>query len=418
MPARRAVRPVTEDPRVSPFIRIALLLQFAFLGMMMSSWMSRMPSVRESLDVTAMQLGVLLISGGIGSLVGALTVGTLVARFGSRAVLLVGIVGNVIGFGFLAGSMFLASSELFLLGMAMNGVSGAFVNVAININAAAFERAWGRTVLPQFHAAFSIGAALGAFLASLFSAAGISAGVQVIIVTVVLTTTRLVLWRASTQPMQEAASVSRARHRGALRSALSAWVEPRTLMLGLVLLAGSLSEGTATTWLSLSVVDGYAQPEAIGAAVYASFLAAMTLFRIGGVVLIDHFGRVLVLRFSGAVAFVGVLLFVFGGTLPLGWTGAVLWGIGAALAAPIAIAAASDDASRAGERVSVVTSFSTLASLAAPPLLGLLVDQVGPLLSMLLVAAAVIVSVAFSGAVKRAPGDTVTSQTAPIRIAD
>lgn len=418
MSARRAARPVTANPHVSPFIRIALLLQFAFLGMMMSSWMSRMPSVRESLDVTAMQLGVLLISGGIGSLVGALTVGTLVARFGSRAVLIVGIAGNVVGFGFLAGSMFLASSELFLLGMAMNGVSGAFVNVAININAAAFERAWGRTVLPQFHAAFSIGAALGAFLASLFSAAGISAGVQVILVTVVLTAARLVLWRASTQPMQEATSVSRSRRRGALRSALSAWVEPRTLMLGLVLLAGSLSEGTATTWLSLSVVDGYAQPEAIGAAVYASFLAAMTLFRIGGVVLIDHFGRVLVLRLSGAVAFVGVLLFVFGGTLPLGWTGAVLWGIGAALAAPIAIAAASDDASRAGERVSVVTSFSTLASLAAPPLLGLLVDQVGPLLSMLLVAAAVVVSVAFSGAVKRTPGDAVTTQTTPIRIAD
>lgn len=396
----------------------ALLLQFAFFGMLVASWMSRIPSVRESLDVTALQLGGLLIAGGVGSLLGALSVGALVVRFGSRIVLMLGFAGNVLGFGLLATATIVGSSSLFLVGMVVNGASGAFVNVPININAAALEKSLARTVLPQFHAAFSIGAALGAFAASLFSAADVAVGTQVVVVTSAVTVVRVLLWRSSTRPT---AGVSRAnthgRNRGALRSAFSAWAEPRTILLGLVLLAGSLSEGTATTWLSLAVFDGFAQPEAVGAAVYATFLCAMTVFRIGGASLIDRFGRVLVLRVSGASALMGVLMLVFGASLPIGWVGVALWGFGAALGAPIAIAAASDDPARAGQRVSVVTSFSTIASLAAPPMLGLLVDQVGALHALLVVAVAVVISIAFSGATRTLPSEPVTTNTSPVRIA-
>ncbi len=420
MPARSSGSSVRGASHTSVrIVGLALFAQFGLFGMIMSSWMSRIPSIREALDVTALQLGSMLIAGGVGSFLGAFIVGGFVARFGSRVILLAGIVGNILGFGLLAASVLLPSQPLFLLGMALNGACGAFINVPININAAAYERQIGRTVLPQFHAAFSIGAAAGAFSASLFSAAGISAGAQVIVMTGAITLLRVLTLRASCQPTaQKARTATPQRTRGAFRSALAAWAEPRTIMLGVVLLAGSLSEGTAGTWLSLAVVDGYAQPEAIGAAVYATFLGAMTVFRITGVRLIDRFGRVWVLRISGAVVLVGVLLFIFGGTLPLAWSGVVLWGMGAALGVPIAIAAASDDPEHAGQRVAVVTSFSTIASLAAPPLLGLLVDQVGVLTSLLVVAAAAVISLSFSSAVRRSELSVVTTQTAPVRIAE
>lgn len=414
-----SLSPGRAGRRSSRTVAIALFLQFGLFGMLMSSWMSRIPSVREALDVSALQLGAMLVAGGTGSFLGALVVGGFIARFGSRAILMIGFAGNLVGFGLLVASVFLPAQPLFLLGMALNGACGAFVNVPININAAAFERQLGRTVLPQFHAAFSIGAAAGAFSASLFSAAGVHVGVQMIIMTGVITLLRVLFWDASCLPSaQQARTVAPQRTRGAFRSALTAWGEPRTIMLGLVLLAGSLGEGTAGTWLALAVVDGYAQPESVGAAVYATFLCAMTLFRIVGVSLIDRFGRVLVLRASGAVALVGVLLFIFGGTLPVGWLGVALWGMGAALGVPIAIAAASDDPARAGERVAVVTSFSTIASLAAPPLLGLLVDQAGVLLALLVVVAAVLISLGFSGVVRRTTADGVTTQTSPVRVAE
>ncbi|MFB9641369.1 MFS transporter [Agromyces lapidis] len=393
--------------------RWALMAQFALFGLIQVSWMSRMPSIRDALELTSLQLGSLLIIGGLGSLVGALTVGAIIARFGSRNVLIAGIVGNVVGFGLDATGLLGFGLGFFIAGMAINGVCGALVNVPININAAAVEQRLGKAVLPQFHAAFSIGAALGALVAAGFAFAGAHVATQILIVTAVVTLLRALLVAPSMRltpqsPVTTAtgsvdADSTRDRNRNAVRSALGAWLEPRTLLLGVVLLAASLAEGAATTWISLAVVDGFAAAEATGAMAYGTFVGAMTVFRFVGTGLIDRFGRVAVLRVSGFSSLAGLLLFVFGPDLAVAWIGLVLWGCGTALGNPIAISAASDDPDRAGQRVSVVTSFSTISSLAAPPLFGLLADEVGARSALLVVGAVIILSLAVAGQARRRP---------------
>ncbi|MFC9561167.1 MFS transporter [Agromyces sp. NPDC056965] len=393
--------------------RWSLMVQFALFGLIMSSWTSRMPSVRESLDISALQLGSLLIIGGFGSLIGAVGVGAIVARFGSRATLLAGTIGNVVGFGLDA--VGLANGDLapFIAGVFINGLCGALINVPVNINAASVEQHLRRAVLPHFHAAFSIGAAGGALVGAGFALAGVHIATQIVVVTLVVTGLRLWLLRPATALTVRAAVTTATgsidahgtgrRNRRAVKSALAAWREPRTLLLGVVLLAASLAEGSATTWLSLAVVDGFEAAEAVGAIAYATFVGAMTVFRFVGTRLIDRFGRVAVLRVSGVSALVGLALFVFGPNLAVAWIGIVLWGCGAALGNPIAISAASDDPERAGQRVSVVTSFSTISSLTAPPLLGLLADAVGARYALAAIGAVMIVSLSVAGQVRRRP---------------
>lgn len=403
--------------------RWAVMAQFVLFGTIVVAWMSRMPAVRDALDVSAVQLGSLLIAGGIGALTGALTVGALIARFGARRVLLVGTIGNVLGFALLALATAAGGFEVFAVGSVLNGWCGALVNVPINVSGAAIERRLGRTVLPQFHAGFSIGAALGAVIAAGFAWAGIGISWQLLIVTAVVTVLRAVTFAAATAPtMQPDASSSSSRTRAAprptarprglaaVRSALAAWREPYTLLLGVVLMAASLAEGTAAEWLAIAVVDGFGEVEAIGAIVFGTFVLSMTVFRFIGARLIDRFGRVAILRASGFAALAGVALFVFAPALWAAWIGVALWGCGTALGNPIAIAAASDDPERAGQRVPVVTAFSTIASLAAPPLLGLLVDQVGARWATLVVAGVVLVSLAAAGRVRRRPD---TAQAVP-----
>ena len=399
------------------------MAQFALFGLIQVSWMSRMPSIRDALDLTSLQLGSLLIIGGLGSLIGALTVGAIIARFGSRNVLIAGIVGNVVGFGLDATGLLGFGLGFFIAGMAINGVCGALVNVPININAAAVEQRLGKAVLPQFHAAFSIGAALGALVAASFAFAGAHVATQILIVTAVVTLLRALLVAPSMRlaplsPLTTAtgsvdAESPRDRTRNAVRSALGAWLEPRTLLLGVVLLAASLAEGAATTWISLAVVDGFGSAEATGAMAYGTFVGAMTVFRFVGTGLIDRFGRVAVLRASGFSSLAGLLLFAVGTDLAVAWIGLVLWGCGTALGNPIAISAASDDPERAGQRVSVVTSFSTISSLAAPPLLGLLADEVGARSALLAVGAAIILSLAVAGQARRHPAAGGSAQTTP-----
>jgi len=110
-----------------------------------------------------------------------------------------------------------------------------------------------------------------------------------------------------------------------------------------------------------------------------------------------------VLRASGVSALVGLLLFGLAPQIWLAWCGIVLWGCGAALANPIAIAAASDDPLRSPARVSVVTSFSSFAQLTAPPVLGLLADEIGGRYALLTICAAMVLSLALAGQVRPLP---------------
>ncbi|MEV7974253.1 MFS transporter [Cellulomonas sp. NPDC089187] len=385
--------------------RLALLCQFALFGILNVSWTSRLPSLMTALDIDAARLGQLLIVGGVGSLIGALSSGAVVTRIGARATLAAGVLGHLVGFGLLATAAFTGSVAVFIPGALINGVSSALTNVSINVSAAAVEQRMGRAIMPQFHAMFSVGAALGALIAAGFARAGLGIGVQVVVVLAGATVLRALLIRPATSITLAG---SRAATRGgAAREALSAWRERRTLLLGLVLMAASLTEGAAGTWLPLAVVEGFAANEDVGALAYGSFVAAMTLVRIGGTRLIDRFGRVLVLRLSGVSALIGLLLFVTGPSLALAWVGVILWGFGAALGNPIATTAAADDPLRASVRVSVVTSFSTVTSLAAPPLLGLLAAAVGTRQSLLVVGAFIVLSLALAGNARREQPDTI-----------
>lgn len=61
-----------------------------------------------------------------------------------------------------------------------------------------------------------------------------------------------------------------------------------------------LTEGVANDWLALGVADGYHVDNAVGAVAFGVFVAAMTIGRSVGPVLIDRSDRLPVLRVSVA----------------------------------------------------------------------------------------------------------------------
>ena len=170
------------------------------------------------------------------------------------------------------------------------------------------------------------------------------------------------------------------------RRALAAWTEPRTLMIGLMVLAAALTEGSANDWLALSVVDGFTTSDAVGATAFGIFVASMTAMRFAGTRLLDRFGRVPVLRMCAGLALVGLVGFALAPSLPLAVAAVMLWGFGAALGFPVGMSAASDDPARSAARVSVVSSIGYIAFLAGPPVLGLLADRVGYRMALLTIA--------------------------------
>jgi cyanate permease len=104
-----------------------------------------------------------------------------------------------------------------------------------------------------------------------------------------------------------------------------------------------------------------------------------------------------------AAAAAGLCLFVFAATIWLAAAGAVLWGVGAALAFPIGMSAAADDPRKAAARVSVVSTLGYIAFLAGPPLLGYLGDVTGIRTALLAIGIPIVVALVLAGAAKPLP---------------
>ena len=405
--------------------RVLLLGLYALAGLMFSAWLARLPAVRDLLGLSTAALGTVLLIGSVGSLVTVALSGIIVQRLGNARVLLVSSVVLGVGYALMGIGPGVGSRGLLAVGIFLNGVSVALSNIVLNVESARIERAVGRTVIPQFHAAFSLGAVAGSAVGALASGAGIPVTVQLPVMAVVAVCWRLVSLRgvvlparpdevSGPAPVAGPAPGTAARHGGAL----GAWREPRTLLIGVVVLAAALSEGSANTWLSLAVVDGFGRPESVGGVVLGLFVAAMTAVRLAGTRLIDRYGRVRTLRASGLVSIVGLLLFGLAPNLALAGLGVVAWGFGAALAVPIGIAAASDDPRRAAVRVAVVSTFASFAALVAPPALGLAAQSLGARHALLLVLAAMLASVAVARQVTRPVPDEEPSSELPADVTD
>jgi MFS family permease len=385
----------------------ATFVAFFGAGFVFASWTSRIPQLRDRLHVTPGALGLILLSVAAGSLIALPLAGSIVHRFGmARTVAVMAVLLSVgvavVSVGYLSGPAPVVVG-LFLLGFA----NGAW-DVAMNVQAAAVEQRLGRSIMPRFHAGFSVGTVAGALIGASMVALHVAVTahllvIAALVVAVVPVSVRAFLAEGADDPGGAAPP------RPERRSALAAWREPRTLLIGVFVLCAAFTEGTGNDWLGVAVIDGYHSSAVLGTLVFSVFLAAMTTGRWFGPGLIDRYGRVPVLRISVAVASVGLMLVVIGVNLPIAFLGTILWGAGAALGFPVGMSAASDDARHAPGRVSVVASIGYTAFLAGPPVIGFLGDHFGVLRALTVAAGLLALAIALASATRElAPEDEVS----------
>lgn len=382
--------------------RLAVLGLFILMGFSMATFMSRMPSIRDALDVSDSGLATLIMTGALGALAGLLVTGWGVARFGTRRVLLWANWGVLVAFLTIALSIEVPSKWMFAVGNFVMSFSYAFINVGMNAEAAEVERHKGRAIMSQFHASFSIGMAVGLGLGAGVSFLGLPPSWHFFGAVIVMTVVRFLIIPAATINGQPSESSKQAGFGGPFATAKAEYRDKHVLMLGFLIAAAAMTEMTAGQWLALAVVDDFGKSEALGAVIYWVFVVAMVTVRWWGAPIIAKVGRVVVLRISATAVISGLLMFAF---TPVFWlvpVAAVLWGMGAALAVPILVTAAADDPDRAAARVAAITSFSTLAGLLVPQIVGQLGELVPLREALLVVAVASTFTLIFANGV-RAP---------------
>ncbi len=363
--------------------RNAVALVFGLNGFCFATLASRLPDLRASLDLSNGALGALLLSIAVGSMIGMPASGHLIERWGAGAVVRLGAgvdLGGLVVAGVSAGAGYVPGTALGLLAY---GFGTGTWDVAMNVDGAAVERELGRSIMPRFHACWSFGTFTGAGVGAAAAGLGVPLAVHYSVVPALAVAVAVVASRRllpAGDPAEREDPVD----------SRSAWLEPRTLAIGAMVLAFTLAEGAANDWLALSLVDGYAAPHWIGVLGFALFVATMTLGRLGGPLVLDRFGRAPAMLASALAASVGVLIVVWTGVAALAVVGIVLWGFGAALGFPVGMSAAGDDPARAARRVSVVSTIGYGAFLGGPPLLGFVGNQVGTLNSLLVIPIAMV----------------------------
>lgn len=395
----------TPSTRTVPTTRawiIAVFVVFTLSGLDIATWLGRIPSVRDSLGASTFEMGLLVLGMAVGSIGGLTFAGHIVAKLGARrgiqiaaACLALGMVfagiAVTLGWGFAA----------IWIALIAFGFGNGLCDVSMNVSGAAAEKAGGRTIMPLFHAAFSLGTLAGAGLGALAERLEIPVSVHFIVLVVITSAAMLVAVTKFQDEHRFAEQVSTDTSPVATPlTRMQVWAQPSTILIGVIVLGMALAEGSANDWLPLAMIDGHGLDNAAGAGVLTVFLAAMTVGRVAGSPLIDKFGRVPILRISAAVAVVGLGMLIFIDNVPLAIVGVVLWGLGASLGFPMGMSAAADDPRTAAAKVSAVATIGYVAFLAGPPLIGFLGEHVGLLGALLVVFVFIIAAGLASGAAR------------------
>jgi len=366
--------------------RRSVFAVFGISGFGLSNWLARVPAARDELHATAFQMGLLALGIAIGSIAGFTIAGRIGGRLAPRTVIAGALGLSALGLAAAGGAVLLPGGVGWAMAaLVLFGTGNGTCNVVMNIEGTRIEHAQGTPVMPYFHAVFSVGAAAGAGLGALCAAAGVTPTAQLLAVAVCMAAALPLVTRALSR---DAAAPSRTRAEAQPQPMLrerSAWSEPRTLLIGTVVLGMSFANGAANDWIALGMVDGHGAAQGTAAATINVFSVAVVAARLFGTRALMAFGRARVVQASALLALAGLAVFIFTPSPAWAFAGATLWGLGVALAFPLGMSAAGDEPERAPQRIAVVAAIGYAGSLVGPPLIGFVAGGTGILHALLIV---------------------------------
>ena len=381
---------------------MAITAAFGLGGITVSAWGPRLPAIKADLGVGTATIGLLLAGVTVGAILGLLASTPVLHWLGSRravggAILLIAAAMAVMGLALILGSVPLLAVAFVIIGAGIGTL-----DVLINVEGAAVERAAGRTLMPMMHAAWSIGAAIGSGIGAACAALGITPAAQLIGEAVVIAAAALGT-AAGIPPGRREPAAQPAQDRAAkLRQWLHGWLDWRLLLIGLVMLGVELGEGSANSWLTLAVRTDHGQTAAVAALFFTAFAACEGLTRIFAGPVVDRLGRVAHDTPHHRPRPDRHRRVILAGNRWIVLLGVVLWAVGVSMGFPLGMSAAAESGPDPAARISVVASIGYFANLAGPPAIGALA-QSGGLLNALWLIAGMFVA-AFAAAFCSAPG--------------
>ncbi|WP_327235229.1 MFS transporter [Streptomyces sp. NBC_01317] len=378
---------VHDDPFRRAQLAIAAL--FSSLGFQYATWAARLPAIKTHLDLTAAEVGLLLMATGIGAAASFPLVAVLMRRLGSRRLALVAALGLALLLLVLAEA---PNYPVALLIMAVDGALVACLNVAMNAQGAELEVRYERNAMSKLHATFSGGSLAAALLASgmntVTSTVIVHFGVAAVLLLLLAAYARPGLL-AQERPAEEKADTAetadapekKTRAKWALPAAMTLW-------MGAAMAFGTVTEGAMNDWSAIYLKDvakASAELAPLGIAVVSGMMVLARLFADGWR---SRWGDARIVRTGSALAGAGLAVALLTGGVVPALIGFACVGLGIAAVTPCVYVAA---ASQGSDALTLVATMGTVGLLAGPPVIGFIANGSGLVWGMGAVAASAIV---------------------------
>ncbi len=368
----------------------ATMVAFLVHGLIVGTWVSRIPAVQAQLHLQNGPFGLTLLCAAIGAVVCIPITGHWLGKFGSRAV---GTVATV-AFGLTLVLPALAFDALTLgLGLFLYGAAAAAMDVAMNAQGVEVEKRLGTPTMSRFHAMFSLGAMAGSGIGGWVAGFEISPSLHLGASGLLYALAGVALW-----PVFLPGRGTAVAHESRLR-----WnkIPPVLWALTGIGFCMLLAEGAIADWTAIYLRQVLHAGPALAAQGYAAFSASMALFRLAGDWVTARLGPYRTLRGGSLVGLVGLLLALASPSAAWALPAFALVGVGYSVIIPLVFGSGGRvEGVSPGAGIATVTGIGYIGFIVGPPAIGFLSQLFTLRYALLLVVLCTIVSGVLAGAVR------------------
>ncbi|MDT0442751.1 MFS transporter [Streptomyces johnsoniae] len=375
----------TDDRSRVRRARRSVGIVFALHGTVSGSFATRIPWLKDHLDLSTAELGLALAFPAIGASLAMPLASRLMHRHGALAAVraLLALWCAALALPAFAPGIPVLCAALFAF-----GATAGMADVAMNAQGVDVERLHGRSIMSGLHGLWSAGALAGSAAGVGAVSLGLDARAHLTLVALALIAAVPLACRGLLDVRPEPADDPPPRFALPPRSAL---------LIGAVGMCAILAEGASMDWSGVYLQDITGASEAVGAASFTAFACTMAAARLAGDAVVMRFGPVLTVRISGLLAVLGGVLVVTARVPAQGIAGFALLGVGIAVVVPLAFAAAGRSSAHPGQAIAGVATVTYTTGLIAPTLVGTVGEVFSLQVSFGLVTAAASVLVIAAG---------------------
>lgn len=338
--------------------RLSLGIYFFLSGFFFATWASRIPTLKQLFDLNEAELGNLLLTMPVSSLIGLPISGWLVSRFDSRGPLLVSFIFLSFALAAIgwADKLWLLISAIGLFSFSMR-----ILNIAMNTQSLSLQRSYKKKIIGSFHGLWSSGGVTGVAFSTLLIRFGISIEWHMLMAGFAGLLGALwafpFLLRKDRAPSGNKLRIGKP--------------DKMTLYLGMLVFLAAITEGGMFDWSGVFFQE--VVREELFTLGYLIFMIFMALSRFFSDRLVERFGMERNYLFSASLVCAGVLLMIL---FPFFWPAVIgfcLVGIGVAAIIPMTFTLAGTSTKYSpGMAISIIATYAIIGMLLGPPLVGYL----------------------------------------------